>query len=190
MAHASETQLCVETYRELKNLKLVGDQLGIAWQRVYILLRRADEPVTGDKARYGSRGDRLAAKAERWFQDLVPSADDLNHEKFQAKIDFRVAGQGVDVKVASVRPSKTGVRGWCWCLKKQERIADYFVCIALSDDGLGDELNIANILLIPGEAARHYQTLRASEYKGALRGKWWDFLISADDLRSFFEEIG
>ena len=68
---------CIESYSRLKNLKLVGLELGIPWQTVYVHLRAAGVPVTGDKKRYGSDTDRLAAKAEALFAELVPAAGNV-----------------------------------------------------------------------------------------------------------------
>jgi hypothetical protein len=58
----SKVDLCVSRYRDLKNCHLVGAELGMPWQTVYWNLKKAGEPVVGDKARYGSETDRLAAR--------------------------------------------------------------------------------------------------------------------------------
>jgi hypothetical protein len=179
---------CVARYRELKNLKLVGAELGIPWQTVYVRLKRAGEPVTGDKARYGSATDRLAARAERWFKRAVPDAEDQNQTAYQAKVDFTVGGLGVDVKVSRPRPTRTGVIQWSWSIKKQEAVADFFVCVALNSRG--DDPGVHCALLIPGALARNYTTLRASHDGEALTGKWADYACSSLELRAFFSEIG
>ena len=49
---------CIESYSRLKNLKLVGLEVGIPWQTVYVYLKQAGIAVTGDKSRYGSVTDR------------------------------------------------------------------------------------------------------------------------------------
>ena len=53
---------CIESYSRLKNLKLVGLEVGIPWQTVYVYLKQAGISVTGDKSRYGSATDRVAVK--------------------------------------------------------------------------------------------------------------------------------
>lgn len=164
---------CVESYRRIKNLKLVGSELGIPWQKVYIHLRSVGEPVTGDKLRYGSETDRFAARAERAFNELVPFAVSQNEKKFQAKVDFMVGDQKIDVKAANLKQGR-----WAYSLKKQESIADFFVCFAFLDDG-GQR-----ILLIPGEVCRDIQTISLSK-----KGKWWDYEVSEGDLRNFFESM-
>lgn len=116
---ADKTAACVDAYSRLKNLKLVGLELGIPWQTVYVHLRAAGVPVTGDKSRYGSDTDRLAANAERIFAALVPNASDQNDKKFQAKVDFIVGQYKVDVKASRLRNGR-----WAFSLKKQERIAE------------------------------------------------------------------
>lgn len=186
-APAPETvALCVERYRELKNLKLVSDATGIPWQTVYTHLKRAGEPVTGDKQRYGSETDRLAARAERWFAATVPWAVDLNQERFQAKVDFRVGEATVDVKVARPRTSKTGVLRWTWSLRKQVSIADHFVCLALVvADG---DLHVSRVLLVPGDVARFHTAFGVS-FDGTFKGKWSDYVITPSDLRDFFQGI-
>ena len=144
-------QACIESYSRLKNLKLVGLELGIPWQTVYVHLRAAGVPVTGDKSRYGSDTDRLAAKAEAIFSTLVPSALNQNEHQFQAKVDFMVGAYSVDVKCSRL------LRGrWSFSLKKQELIADFFVCFAFNDDGT------YRVLAIPGEVCRYLQTISLS----------------------------
>ena len=91
-------QAIVESYSRLKNLKLVGKEVGMPFQSVYLVLRKAGVSVTGDKSRYGSETDRLAAGAEREFMSLVPDAKNMNEVQFQSKIDFDVHGVTVDVK--------------------------------------------------------------------------------------------
>lgn len=54
-------QRCVEAYRQHQNLKIAAQHVGIPWQTVYVHLRKAGEPVTGNKLKYGSETDRLAA---------------------------------------------------------------------------------------------------------------------------------
>lgn len=96
-------QQCIQAYRKHQNLKIAAEQVGIPWQTVYVHLRKAGEPVTGDKCRYGSETDRLAARAEREFTRRVPFAEDQNKVKFQSKVDFLVGGYSVDVKAARLR---------------------------------------------------------------------------------------
>ncbi|MDG4870278.1 hypothetical protein P8631_19990, partial [Guyparkeria sp. 1SP6A2] len=85
------------------------------------------EPVTGDKLRYGSDTDRFAARAERKFNELVPFAMSQNEKKFQSKVDFMVGDSTIDVKAANLKNNR-----WSFSLKKQENIADFFVCFAFS----------------------------------------------------------
>ena len=65
-------------YNKHKNLKLAADELGVKWQTLYVQLRKLNIPVTGDKLKYGSNRDRLAARAEIEFQRLVPFAINQN----------------------------------------------------------------------------------------------------------------
>jgi hypothetical protein len=181
------SDLCIERYRDLKNVKLVGEELGIPWQTVYWRLKRAGEPVTGDKSRYGSETDRRAARGEAWFQRVVPEAVDQNALAYQPKVDFLVHGYGVDVKTASPRRTTRGVIQWCWSIKKQEAVADFFVCIALTSRD--PDVAVHKALLIPGEMARKYQTIRASHANGAMSGKWAHHAMSSAELRDFFKEI-
>lgn len=178
---------CVAAYRDLRNLKLVGERLGIPWQTVYVRLKRAGEPVTGDKARYGSETDRLAARAERWFQAIVPEAVDLNLERFQAPVDFKVGRFKVDVKVSRGTVSKTGVRQWIWSVKKQEAIADFIVCIGVKERE-GD-LVIASVLAVPGELVRFNTSVRASLVGNAVTGKWGAYSVTVSALRELLMGI-
>lgn len=168
-------QECVTTYRRLRNLKLVAVEVGIPWQKVYVYLRAAGEPVTGDKSRYGSDTDRLAAKAENEFKRLVPNCTNLNDQKFQAKIDFSVGPLSVDVKASRRHNDR-----WAFSLKKQELLADFFVCFAFDDDGS------YRVVVIPNELCRHYQTLSLSANS---KTKWWDYEVDPASLASFFDSI-
>lgn len=176
-------QSCVEAYRNHKNLKLAAVDVGIPWQAVYVHLRNAGEPVTGDKLRYGSDSDRLAARSEQEFLRLVPSAKDNNRAKFQSKIDFHVRGYGVDVKASRLRLSSKNckVKRWAFCTKKQEMTADFVVCFGLGSD---DE-SLSKVLLIPGEIVRKFMTISLSE----LGGKWDDYVVEASDLAEFFDSL-
>lgn len=177
------TQQCVEAYARHKHLKLAAKDVGIPWQTVYVHLRNAGVPVVGDKLRYGSDKDRLAAKAEQLFLDLVPFATNLNRKKFQAKLDFGVRGYGIDVKASRLKRSGHAVKAadrWSFSLKKQELLADFFVCLAFE----GDDLR--HILLVPGEIARHYTTMSVSK---RTRSKWWDYEIQPEDLAPFFRAL-
>lgn len=174
-------QRCVEAYRRHKHLKLAGDDLGIPWQSVYVHLRKAGEPVTGDKIKYGSDKDRLAAFAEAKFLELVPYAEPMNRTKYQAKYDFDVRGHKVEVKSSRAKQSNKNckLKRYAFSLKKQEHIADFFVCFFMDGCFAGDAL------LIPGEIARHYQTISISESGG----KWLDYLIKRGDIEPFFRSL-
>lgn len=176
-------QSCVDAYRNHKNLKLAAIDVGIPWQSVYVHLRKAGEPVTGDKLRYGSESDKIAARGELLFKSLVPFADDQNGRKFQSKIDFDVRGYGVDVKTSTLKLSNKNckLRRWAFSTKKQEMIADFFVCLCLGRDG--DSLQ--KVLLIPGEMARKYTTISLSE----AGGKWDDYAVLSSDIAEFFEAL-
>jgi len=175
-------QKCIEAYAKHKNLKLAGQEIGLAWQTVYTHLRNAGVPVTGDKARYGSETDRLAAKGEAYFQSLVPLAEDQNKKRFQSKFDFLVNGHKVDVKSSNQRRSniKCKVLRWAFCSKKQESVADFFVLIGYENDAP------AHIWLIPGEISRMYTTISISAGK---KGKWWDYEVKPADLAEFFNQL-
>lgn len=166
---------CIEAYARLKNLKLVGLELGIPWQTVYVHLRAAGVPVTGDKSRYGSDTDRLAAKAESIFSALVPNAINQNDQQFQAKVDFVVGRYSVDVKSSRQRGGR-----WAFSLKKQELLADFFVCFAFNED------DTYKVLAIPGELCRYLQTISLSATSNT---RWWDYEIAADQLNAFFEQV-
>lgn len=171
----NKTELCIESYRRLKNLKLVGLELGMPWQTVYVHLRNANEPVTGSKSRYGSDKDRLAAKAEAEFHRLVPKAIDQNKSEFQSSIDFLVNGYGVDVKSSTRHQER-----WAFSLKKQERIADFFACFAYTAD------NAYRLLLIPRDVCRTYQTISAS---ARTTSKWWDYELHPNEMAAFFDAL-
>jgi hypothetical protein len=176
-------QQCIDAYRKHRNLKLAAGDVGIPWQSVYVQLRNADEPVMGDKLRYGSDSDKLAARGEQIFQSLVPGAVSHNDRQYQSKLDFNVRNYGVDVKISTLRLSNKAckVRRWAFCTKKQEMSADFVVCFGLNEQG--DSL--VKALLIPGEVVRKYATVSLSE-RG---GKWDDYSIEPADLNAFFAAL-
>ncbi len=173
-------RLCVESYRQHKHLKTVGEELGIPWQTVYVHLKAVGEPVTGDKTRYGSDKDKLAAASERHFVSLVPQAEDQNSKQFQSKVDFLVNGWRVDVKASSYRPKQ---KRWAFSLKVQESVTDFFVCFAYDESGSRSK----HCLLIPSEIGRRYQTMSLN---GTGTGKWWAYEVSQNSLADFFNGIG
>lgn len=182
-------QACVESYGRLKNLKLVGEELGVRWQAVYSHLRAAGVPVTGDKARYGCAKDRFASHAERLFSQDVPLATDSNQQQFQAAIDFYVNGHSVDVKASKLHPSrqesngKTTSERWMFCINKQKDEADFFVLYAF---GHGDALDVLHVFLIPREIATASTTISIPT---SLRSKWADYRVDRGELASFFQYL-
>ena len=172
---------CVQAYRQHQNLKIAAQHVGIPWQTVYVHLRKAGEPVTGNKLKYGSETDRLAAKAEREFLRLVPFAEDQNTRQFQSKVDFLVGGFGVDVKAARLKTQGPNSSRWMYSIKKQEAIADFFVCLGFDETGS----HVMSTLLVPGEIARMHTTLSHSS-RG---GKWADYIVSPDSLSPFFSAL-
>lgn len=173
--------LCIESYSRLKHLKLVGEEVGIPWQTVYVHLKKAGVKVTGDKARYGSATDRFAVKAEQEFKRLIPFAIDNNEAEFQSTIDFCVNGQSVDVKASRLKSDGRLYR-WSFCINKQRDIADFFVLYAYDNGGE----NIINVFMIPGEIARAKTTISITS---TLKSKWADYIISQPDMLEFFKEI-
>jgi hypothetical protein len=170
-----------EVYGRHKNLKLAANELDMKWQTLYVQLRKIGVPVTGDKSRYGSDTDKLAAEAELEFMRLVPSAISMNESKFQAKVDFMVGREKIDVKASKLKQGNKKYKSlqWSFCLKKQELIADFFVCFGMTDIDY-------KVFLIPGECVRFYQTVSISQ-KG--KSKWHQYEINPNDLAEFFTEI-
>lgn len=164
-----------QAYEKHKNLKLAAAELGIKWQTLYVRLRKAGISVTGDKLRYGSETDRLAAMTEHEFMRLVPKAESRNAKEWQAKVDFYVSGLGVDVKASRIGKANR----WNFCVKKQEFTADFLVCFAYEGTSY-------RVLLVPGEIARRYQTLHV---RRAFTGKWADYEIDPQDIASFFDDL-
>jgi len=174
---------CAESYGRLRHLRMVGDELGIPWQSVYVNLRKAGVAVVGDKSRYGSDKDRLAARGEREFQSLVPFAKNQNEVKFQSKVDFIVEGYGVDVKSSLLRKghSATKTYRWAFSMKKQEMLADFIVCF-----GFYNDKNDYVTFLIPGELIRKYQTISIGSQG---KSKWKDYEINPECIKGFFSDL-
>ena len=142
---------------------------------VYIHLKKKGVAVVGDKLKYGSETDKLAARGEALFQKLVPFAEDQNKIKFQSKIDFKIGNLNIDVKTSTAKNNR-----YSFSLKKQELLADFFVLFGY----LNDEPRHA--FLIPHEVMKNYQTISLSF---SAKGKWWDYEIDMNDINSFFKEV-
>lgn len=176
------TTRCIAAYEQHKHLKLAANDVGIPWQSVYVHLRKAGVPVTGDKLKYGSETDRLASRAEQNFLRLVPDAKDQNTRQFQSKVDFLVFGLGVDVKASRLHSAGAGVsKRWAFSVKKQEAVADFFVCFAYAEDSD----SVQHTLLVPGEIARKHTTI-SLPVRG---GRWRDYEVPPEDLSSFFSNL-
>lgn len=173
----------VATYRKHMNLKLAAQELGIAWQTLYVRLKKAGEPVVGDKLRYGSDKDKLAAKAEQEFHALVPFATSTNEKKFQSKYDFDVCGFKIDVKAArkAQKHKLYAALSWSFSFKKQTLVCDFICCFCIGDNGETEK-----VLLVPSEFFRGIQTVTVSCAGGS---KWLDYEVPQKDLASFFTEL-
>jgi hypothetical protein len=176
-----KTQICIDSYALTKNLKVTEKETGIPWQTVYWHLKKAGVSVVGDKSRYGSDSDRLAALAEDEFIKLVPFSVNNNLIRFQSHIDFSVGKVGVDVKASRLHKSNkaSDKTRWSFSVKKQELSADFMVLFGYEDDQY-------TLFLIPNEMVRHYQTISISPHK---KGKWHDYEISKDGLTEFFMQV-
>lgn len=151
------------------------------WQTLYVHLRAAGVPVTGDKARYGSATDRLASFAEGLFSGDVPDAVDSNASQYQASIDFTINGWSIDVKAAT--PSNDLER-WAFCINKQKDIADFFVLYAFGDQ---HSKEVRHVLLLPREIATAKTTISLPV---TMKSKWADYELPRSELAGFFAELG
>ncbi|MBV2128206.1 hypothetical protein [Arsukibacterium indicum] len=179
----TNTENCIKAYRKHKHLKNAADELGIKWQALYRVLVAANEPVMGDKERYGSESDKFARLGEAHFAELVPYAEDQNKTKFQSKCDFLVRGFKVDVKCArpAIKQATCKNKSWAFSVKKQRLVADFIVCIGYDEAG-----KPCFYLLIPGEIARNHGTISLSISR---KGKWWDYEVSKEDIEPFFASL-
>ncbi|MWN30965.1 MULTISPECIES: hypothetical protein [unclassified Gilliamella] len=175
---------CIESYSRLKNLKLVGLEVGIPWQTVYVYLKREGIAVTGDKARYGSATDRIAIIGEQRFYKAVPFAIDNNNLQFQASVDFSVFNLTVDVKTSKLQHKKINTRSsdrWAYCINKQKDIADLFVFYALND-----ELETEHVFLMPNEIVTNATTISIPK---SGKSKWFDYKVNENELAGFFKQL-
>lgn len=185
-------ELCKTIYNKYQNLKLAAKELNIPWQKLYLILRENEHPVTGNKEKYGSLTDKLARHTEKEFNKLIPYAKDLNEGKYQAKLDFDVKGLKVDVKASTKKdgyknnPKKGAAYRWAFCCKVQEEVsADFLVCYCYSGYDAGDFGKVERILLIPNEFFKNMQSISVS----CRKSKWFDFELSEDDLKEFFNSL-
>lgn len=172
-----------DAYNKHRNLKLAAAEIGMPWQSLYVQLKKEGVAVTGDKLRYGSDRDRLAALAEAEFKRLVPAARDMNTVAFQAKWDFEVGGLKVDVKAAmpSQRNKKYDAKGWAFSFKKQSLLCDFICCFCM-----GEDKSIGRVLLVPKEFFEGLQTITVS-CEG--RSKWLEYSTAPEELAPFFASI-
>ncbi len=173
----------IEAYRKHRNLKLAAKELNIPWQTLYVHLKKANEPVIGNKSKYGSLRDKIGALGEAEFKRLVPFAIDQNNIVHQAKYDFDVLGFKVDVKAGNLRQlnKRYPNKSWSFSFKRQAPICDFICCFCMSDDK-----SIAHVLLVPSELFQDLQTVSVSQ-KGS--SKWLEYKIEPDDLAKFFFDL-
>lgn len=174
----------VITYRKHMNLKLAAAELGVAWQSLYARLKQLGEPITGDKMKYGSDRDRLAAMAEDKFQSLVPFAIDQNKLSWQSKYDFDVLGHLVDVKSSMLHQlnKKHAALSWSFSFKKQSITCDFICCFCLNESK-----DIEHVLLVPKEFFVGLQTISVSRTGSS---KWLDYSVDQTELAAFFSSLG
>lgn len=173
-----------DVYRRHMNLKLAAAELQMPWQSLYVKLKAEGVPVVGDKLRYGSDRDKLAALAEVEFLRLVPEAMSMNAIRFQSKHDFEVAGQKVDVKASMPRQlnKKYEAMSWSFSFKKQSLSCDFICCFCI-----GEEKQTQKILLVPQEFFRGLQTVSVG---CCGKSKWLDYEVQAEALAPFFNQLG
>lgn len=173
----------VIAYRKHMNLKLAAAELGVAWQTLYVRLKKIGEPVVGDKLRYGTDRDRLGAIGEAEFKKLVPFAQDRNSKEFQSKYDFDVIGMKVDVKAAMKRSlnKKSSAKSWAFSFKRQSLVCDFICCFCMNDSKQTER-----VLLVPKEFFQGLQTVSVS-CEG--NSKWNDYMIAPTELSTFFSEV-
>lgn len=173
----------IKAYEKHKNLKIAAAEIGIPWQTLYVQLKRCGVPVVGDKLRYGSDRDKLAAMAESKFIDLVPFAENMNQTKFQSKFDFMANGLKVDVKAAKPHQPNKRYPSKCWSfsVKKQALVCDFIVCFCFDE-----HRELVHTLLVPSEFFSGLQTVSVS-CSGA--SKWLDYEVPSESLEGFFKDI-
>lgn len=175
--------LIADAYNKHRNLKIAAAELGMPWQTLYVQLKKEGVAITGDKLRYGSDRDRLAALAESEFKRLVPSAHDMNTVSFQAKHDFEVSGIKVDVKASMPRQldKRYPAKSWAFSFKKQSLVCDFICCFCMSE-----ERAVQRILLVPQEFFEGLQTVSVS-CNG--HSKWLEYEVSPEELPGFFASL-
>ncbi len=171
------------TYQKHMNLKLAANELGIAWQSLYVRLKKAGVPVSGDKLRYGTDRDKLGAIGESHFKALVPFAMSRNDYEYQSKYDFDVCGFKIDVKAS--RPHKLNQKyeslSWAFSFKKQTLVCDFICCFCMDE-----EKEIECVLLIPKEFFKGLKTITVSRNGDS---KWKDYSINPSELADFFSSL-
>ena len=171
-------EIMKNVYEKHKNLKLAANEIGVKWQTLYYHLKENNIPVTGDKSKYGSATDKLAAKAELYFKELIPYAKNNNDYQYQAKVDFMVGNLKVDIKSSELHFSskKFKSKRWAFSVKKQEFQADFIVAFGYENDNV-------TIFLFPSETIRYFQTVSINPYG---KSKWLDYSVTKDELIEFF----
>lgn len=174
---------CIQAYQRHMNLKLAANELGMQWQTLYSRLKKAGVQVVGDKLRYGSDRDRLAAMAEVKFLELVPFSKNMNAVEYQSKFDFLAGSLKVDVKAAkpTIGSTKFQAKRWAFSVKKQALVCDFIVCFCFSDDK-----ELVHTLLIPSE---FFQGLQSVSISCEGKSKWLDYQVPSESLHDFFEDM-
>lgn len=170
-------------YDKHKNLKIAAEEIGINWQTLYCRLKNQGVTVIGDKLRYGSDRDKLSAKAEAMFKNIVTSAVSMNDIKWQHKHDFEVNGFKVDVKCSVKRclSKKYQSKSWAFSFKKQTLTCDFICCFCLDDNK-----EVEKVLLVPSEFFKGLQTVSVA---ASGKSKWLDYAVDMSELETFFSNL-
>lgn len=173
----------ISSYEKHKNLKISASELGISFQTLYWHLIKNGVCVSGDKERYGSEKDKLAALAERMFGEIVKVAKNANDKKFQSKVDFVVNDIKIDVKASKRQSLGVGLGGdrWSFNIKKQIIIADYFAMFALDSNK-----EIEKIFFIPAGLIAAHTTISICANG---KSKWHAYEVSKAELRKIIKDI-
>lgn len=180
----------VSLYQELKNLKLVGEEMNIPWQTVYWWLKKEGVSVSGNKSLYGGFKDQIGLIGERLFRKAFPEAEDQNDKSFQPQFDFFLDGLKLDVKTSfprdmKCRNSSTVKYRWGFNTRRQQE-ADFIVGYCMS--GNLEDWKLEHIMLIPNEFLQDIQTISIS-CDQRTRSKWMDFKVEENELIEFLNSI-
>lgn len=172
----------IELYQEHKDFKKAIELSGIDPFKAHLKLIKSGILSIQDKIDYGTKGQILGAKAEEYFQKIIPEAVDANKywRKNNPVFDFYYKGLTIDIKFSSLN-KRADTHQEFWSIRSSGK-QDFIVAFLEKEEN--KELDGAYILLLPKSFIRTKKTLQLTKKHNLFQ----QFLVEEKDLKKILDE--